>query len=126
MEVVDEREGIRDPWMAVEAGLVDHDTLWAAYRSNLELVMEPVWRLVESLDGKTVVTSDHGNLIGERGWPVPMRLYGHPTGVRLPGLVRVPWATVEGERREIEGEETTDNLADDGVVAERLEDLGYR
>lgn len=45
-------------------------------------------------DGTTVVTSDHGNHLGEFATPFPIRLYGHPEGIRTPELIRVPWLVV--------------------------------
>lgn len=125
-DLTDGRPGPRDPWMALEDGETTLDRLWVAYRENLEFAMETVWPLIDALDGKTVVTSDHGNLIGERGWPLPLKLYGHPTGVRLEGLVTVPWAVVDGERREVKTGETSREDTDADVVERRLEALGYR
>jgi hypothetical protein len=126
VDVAAQREGIYSPWQALEAGVVDLETVWRAYRSNLELVMEPVWDLLEAIEGRTVVTSDHGNLVGERGWPVPMKLYGHRAGVRLPGVVRVPWAVSAGDRRRIIQEETAAEPVDEDQLESRLEELGYR
>jgi hypothetical protein len=125
-DVIDGRTGPRDPWMALEEGETTLDRLWTAYRENLDLVMEEVWSLVNDLDGRTVITSDHGNLIGERGWPVPLKLYGHPTNVRLDGLVTVPWAVIDGERRTVTDEGTTIDQADMDTVENRLSDLGYK
>ena len=55
--------------------------------------------LIESLDGKTVVTSDHGNLFGRRLWPIPLQKYGHPPGLRFPELIEVPWHETPFENR---------------------------
>jgi hypothetical protein len=79
------------------------------------------------VDGRTVITSDHGNLVGERAWPVPVRLYGHPEGIRHPALVKVPWAVIEGDGRRAvvdEGVHAVTGEADE-VVEQRLRDLGY-
>lgn len=43
----------------------DPETLLEAYRENLDLVLEHVADLVDTLDGKTVVTADHGQLLGD-------------------------------------------------------------
>jgi hypothetical protein len=122
----DDRTGPRDPWMALEAGETSLDRLWESYRENLEIAMDEVWSLVEDLDGRTVITSDHGNLIGERGWPIPMKLYGHPTNVRLDGLVTVPWAVIDGKRRDITDEGTHYDTTDSETIEQRLQDLGYK
>jgi len=83
--------------------------------------------LLDELDGKSVVTSDHGNLFGERLWPIPIRRYGHPRGLRHPALIDVPWHEVPFEtRREITADppRSTEPVAGD-LIQRRLEDLGY-
>ena len=55
------------------------------------------------------------------------RRYGHPSGLRHPALVDVPWHEIPFEtRREVVAEppEGRDTVADD-VIQERLEHLGY-
>lgn len=116
-----------DPWDALEMGLVTREAVLEGYADNLSYVLEHVDGLLDELDGRTVVTSDHGNLLGERAWPFPVRLYGHPQGVRLPGLVRVPWAVVDdGDRREVvAGATRSESDYDREQLTERLRDLGY-
>lgn len=112
-----------------DEGGLDLDRVRAAYAENLDIVLEHVERLIDALDGTTVVSTDHGNLIGERLRPVPTRrLYGHPYGVYHPGLVKVPWLRVEGDqRREVTADPPrATETVDDAVTAERLEALGYR
>ena len=83
--------------------------------------------LAAAVDGRLVVTSDHGNMLGERTWPIPLRVYGHPTGVRNGELVEVPWAVRESDdRREItEGAVGATSESEEGIVSKRLEHLGY-
>lgn len=101
-----------------------------AYRANLELVLSEVSRLLEHVDGKTVITSDHGELLGERLPYVGIRDYGHPEGVYVPELLDVPWFEValqNGERRPIESDEPVETEdIDMTAVKEDLADLGYR
>lgn len=47
------------------------------HRENLAFVLEYVEEFVDEIDGRTVITADHGNLIGERGFPIPVKSYGH-------------------------------------------------
>jgi len=61
------------------------------YKSNLEYVFPYVKRLLQLLPGITVVTSDHGEAMGERATPLRIPIYGHPKGVRIPALIEVPW-----------------------------------
>lgn len=74
-----------DVWEGVMRGEVDAEGSIEAYKKNLEFVMPFVEELVEDLDGKSVITSDHGNLIGEGNF------YGHPRGYSSVGLRKVPW-----------------------------------
>jgi len=113
-------------WERLDAGAADEDQVWDAYEENLRIALPEVQRLVEALDGKTVVTSDHGNLFGERVSPLPIDIYGHPPGIADEELTAVPWVELPFEqRREIHGGETRSATTDDGDVEERLESLGY-
>lgn len=123
------RNGSPSIWSRLDLGeaTVDTDTVWKAYVENFELVCKHATELVAALDGKSVITSDHGNLFGERLWPIPVRRFGHPPGVRLPALVDVPWHELPfEERRDVVNEPPVerDSVADD-VVEERLKNLGY-
>lgn len=116
-----------DPWDALEMGVATREEVYAAYADNLQYALESVYDLLSDLDGRTVVTSDHGNLLGERAWPIPIKLYGHPKGVRHPDLVRVPWAVAEnGARRRIVAGDPEDAAEyDTEELNERLRQLGY-
>lgn len=105
------------------------EELWSMYLENLEYVLEHVDDLLESIHGKTVVTSDHGNYVGDRAFPVPVREYGHPRGLYDEAIIRVPWLEYEnGNRREIHAGESSQNSTDidSDTVANRLRHLGYR
>lgn len=70
-----------------------------AYVDNLRIVIPYVEMLLHQLRGKSVVTSDHGELFGEKVLEfVPIRVYGHGIG-RNPNLITVPWWTVTDEDR---------------------------
>lgn len=71
-------------WSFAEMGNLSHEEVEEAYRKNLEFVMPHVEELCDELDGKTIVTSDHGNLVGENG------LYGHPSNSEAQKLRKVP------------------------------------
>lgn len=108
---------------------IDLEMVWDAYNENLDIVLEHVETLLEELDGTTVITADHGNLVGERLSPIPTkRMYGHPYGVYHPNLVKVPWLRIDGdERRDVVAEPPrSTETADENVTEERLEALGYR
>lgn len=119
-----------DVWGQLMRGELDvsPETVREAIRDNLEAALPTVRSLMSDLEGRVVVTSDHGNLLGERARPVPVREWGHPPSVYTDELVTVPWLVHEsGERREVvEGDaEATEHAIDDATVEERLEKLGY-
>jgi hypothetical protein len=107
---------------------VERGDIWRIYEANLERALPHVEELMDALDGKTVVTADHGNMVGERAFPIPIREWGHPRGIYTKELVEVPWLIHEGgPRREIRAEAPTTRAeaVDDDVVADRLRNLGY-
>lgn len=115
-------------WDRLRDGEVSIDPVEAAYRENLELLFPHLQPLVSALTGRTVVTSDHGNLLGEPLRPFPFREFGHPSDVYAEGLLRVPWLMIEGDSRKevVAGSPARDDeraMTDD--AASRLEDLGY-
>lgn len=115
-----------DVWEALRAGIVDRDEVWDAYGRNLEYVMEEVDELLDTVSGKVVLSSDHGNLLGEITYPVPFREYGHPMHLAQPSLTTVPWAVDDGPRREII-EEGVSSETDAGSeeINSHLQALGY-
>jgi hypothetical protein len=120
-----------DVWGQLMTGKIDipRERVWAAYCSNLDRALPHIKDLLERISGKTVVTADHGNMIGERASPVPVREWGHPPGVYTCELVDVPWLEYEsGPRRTVRAEEPDadeDQDVETDVVVERLQDLGY-
>ncbi|SEO22771.1 hypothetical protein SAMN04487948_101208 [Halogranum amylolyticum] len=117
-------------WDLLQRGKVSERDVWDAYCENLRIVLPHVQRLVDELSGRTVVTSDHGNLVGEypSPCPVPLKMYGHPPGVYAESLVKVPWLVVDGERRRTVVAEANPTRGDDDSddeATERLRDLGY-
>lgn len=65
------------------------DELRRAYENNLRIVLKSLSDFVSKFAGKTIVTSDHGELLGEGDE------YSHPKGRYLPQLVEVPWLEVD-------------------------------
>ncbi|MFC6825965.1 hypothetical protein [Halopelagius fulvigenes] len=72
------------------------------YRENLELALDEVVPLLRDLRGRSVVTADHGMLLGERERPIPIRSYGHPSRLYVEEMVEVPWFVHDtGDRKDI-------------------------
>jgi hypothetical protein len=119
-------EGTHNEWAAVRRGELSAAAALAGYAETLRHGLDAALSLAETLPGRTVLTSDHGDLYGQRVRPLGLRLYGHPRRHRHPDLVEVPWAVLDGERRELVDEGTTSaSEIDETVVADRLEALGY-
>lgn len=107
-------------WERLQAGEASYEEVWEGYRQNLVYVLEHVAVLLDNVDAeRVVITSDHGNLLGEFG------LYDHPQYVPIPALKRVPWVVTSAE--DTGSYEPSEELADreTGSVREKLEALGY-
>ncbi len=59
------------------------------YEDNLKQVLDSVRQLVANISGKIIVTSDHGEALGEQG------VWGHESKSRIPVLFEVPWLEIE-------------------------------
>lgn len=110
----------RDVWEKLRDDDVSIDDVWEGYRENLVLGLDEVSELLANVDAeRVVITSDHGNAIGEWG------VYGHPPNLPLKNLRMVPWvettAQDSGERTPEEWR-TTDADVD---RKEQLSALGY-
>ena len=110
-------------WDAVKSGFVDINEVRQAYRDSLRIVMFHVDRLIKEFAGKTVVSADHGELLGEvyEG----ERQYGHPKHLDVPELRRVPWFEAPHEARLTITEGEPGEFEGLGSVKDRLRDLGY-
>jgi len=131
-EVISEGEDDNDlsVWNKLQFKLdgVTEDWVRAAYAENLELVLDEVEKLLDDVEGKIVVSADHGNLIGDWIGPIPCRGYGHPRHLHVEPLVKVPWFIIEnGSRRDVQPDAPLDvDKMDDETLEDRLSALGYR
>jgi len=119
--IKDQRE-IESLWHRTARGDLETDTVFRAYEENLEILMPHLTKLTNELEGKTVITSDHGNAFGEK------YIYGHPSGVHIDPLVQVPWLEINTNNRKTISE--TEELVSTGEsneekIESRLSDLGY-
>lgn len=115
------------PFERLQAGELSREEVWRAYRSNLEYALPSVEALMTDLPGLNVITSDHGNALGERAWPFPVRVYGHPLGIYTPALTEVPWQEYRnGERKAATAAPPVESdVRPEADVEERLRSLGY-
>lgn len=106
---------------AARMGYVSESELKRVYIENLNIVLKHVKKLINSLNGKIIITSDHGNYLGEKG------KFGHPKYEYSKELRQVPWLTIDSDSRPeiIEMEPIEDTNICDESVEKRLRDLGY-
>lgn len=76
-------------WEKTSKGKVKHEDTLEGYKANHRLLKDALQELSKILDKKTMVTADHGNLVGERGF------YGPPCRSKLEPLRKVPWDSLE-------------------------------
>jgi len=79
-------------WNAVKSGKVSLDVVKIGYRSTLTFVLNYIKQLLSKpiMHGKKVViTSDHGECLGEDG------IFFHPCKTNHPILRTVPWAEIQ-------------------------------
>lgn len=114
---VEKARGIGDgytitPWREAEKGKMDIADIWKAYRRNLEIVLSYALKLADKLDGKTVISSDHGNTFRRLPFPFPIRIAGHPPNIHISELIKVPWMVLDKIDRKniITGENEKDRI----------------
>lgn len=86
------------------------------YEDNLRKVLESVSRLIDELEGKIVVTADHGEALGEAG------IFGHRPETYIPVLVEVPWLVIEKPKKS-KGKETKAEKERVKAKVKKLKDL---
>jgi hypothetical protein len=118
----------KNPYSMLKNGEISREAIIQAYKENLDLVMKYAEDLLDELQGKTVVSADHGEMFGEWAWPIPRKAYQHPP-IMAKTLLEVPWLVmVDGTRKTISSESPVqqENLRDEEVVERRLKHLGYK
>ena len=106
-------------WQQARVGAIDVDELWDAYADNLRWVLDDVTdRLLPNVEGRVVLTADHGNAMGEWGE------WAHPPGALSPAVRKVPWVEVDAADTEtvIPDIRATES---DTEAEEQLKALGY-
>lgn len=107
---------------AAKKEIISNELLKEIYIENLHLVLEEVEALIENLNGKTIITADHGELLGESG------RYNHPQGRYDFELRKVPWLIIDNEnRRSItkESQAKQKNVTEKEIEGQ-LRALGYK
>jgi hypothetical protein len=120
-------EGIQI-WGAVKQRDVTIEEIRTAYTESLKIALESIEKLLGQLSGKSIVTSDHGEMLGERVFPFTTRVWGHMEGFDTPTLREVPWLVVDStDRRKINRSDPIESEVslNESEIAERLDALGY-
>lgn len=109
---------------AAKDGYLTPEQLRDVYRENLEFVLTYALELAESMEGKTVISADHGERLGSPASRLTPK-YGH--GGWAPEVMEVPWFELEHDgRKEVTRSTPVDSArADSDTVMEQLEHLGY-
>ena len=116
-------------FQAVREGNISQEEMERAYGETLEIALNSAETLVQQLDGKSVITSDHGEMLGERIIPRTRPLYGHYYHeLCTPQLRIVPWFEIDCNQRRkiIEQSPIGFEGNKDRVVNSQLEALGYK
>lgn len=107
-------------WAKLQRGELSREKVWKRYKATLRLVLDDVEVLLSNVDAERVlITSDHGNAMGER-W-----LYDHPAYICHPALRKVAWVFTSAKDKNTHTpqeykQDKTDTLED------QLQALGYR
>lgn len=126
---------------AARDGAVSQEGIRQTYEENVAYILSQIKEFAHRLKGKTVITSDHGTLLGEGVRPINEVLhsrwglrkrsyfdYGHYDYIRHPNLVTVPWLELEydNRRKTFNGENRKSYEMEEGIIEDQLESLGYR
>jgi len=116
-----------DDWTLMKNAGISDKMMAEAYEESLDLVLEHVEDLLDDISGKSVVTADHGELLGERA-PIFKKRYGHPGFLYNTHLRIVPWIESEcDERRTVTAETPVSReTVDSDLLDSRLGALGYK
>lgn len=117
-----QRKGNKPIWEHLRDGDISKTEVWEDYKNNLELALNEVSVLLNNVEfDNVVITSDHGNAMGENGF------YGHPYGVHDKYIRTVPWIEVGGttDNQTIKPKKS-DKKPDGKSVEEKLRALGYK
>lgn len=117
---------LEDVWTRLRWRELSRDDVWSAYKDTLCLVLDQLRILTDNIEGDLVITSDHGNAMGEH-W-----MYGHPMYAPHDVLREVPWcrtAATDTGRYEVDESLAADaadpSRADTPGRKEQLAALGY-
>ena len=87
-------------WDLVIENRIPLEIVKKAYRENLRIALKYVEPLVRKMDGKIIITSDHGEAFGEPLSKIlPIKVYGHPERASIEILRKVPWFIIQKPKK---------------------------
>jgi hypothetical protein len=113
----------------VAKGVIPTSVARKAYRETLAMALEEVGSLAEMVNGKVVISADHGEHFGEEPYKLLGPLYEHYRNPRTVELCKVPWFILDtgGSRRKIvSGEPNQEPVMSGRVIENQLKALGYQ
>jgi hypothetical protein len=121
-----ENEDFPGMFKLYECDLIRQETLKESYVETIMEIEVEVQKIANNLNGKTVVSSDHGENLGEIQHGMMQLRHGNPT----PECRYVPWLEMDyNQRREITEDPPTGSRRtnmDDEEIDRRLSALGYK
>lgn len=119
--------GCHSPWH-IKRNDVSPAEFVQAYLETLYCVLSVTLDLAADLNGKSVISADHGELFGERVSPIPIACYGHPWGCfTVEELMTVPWLDLPAnDRKDVSADTPRRQSPTAGTSVEgQLSKLGY-
>jgi hypothetical protein len=118
---------------AAKKGVITADELIEVYIENLEIVLEYAYRLSDKMEGKTVLTADHGEMLGENKHLLVSDMrgleqnFGHGRNIYTEELRQVPWIVLDSDiRKEVTKADKIENSEEiDSNIEDQLRALGY-
>ena len=112
-------------WDQVNFGKMPVKKIMKAYEENLILVLKEVDDLIKKLNGRIIITADHGTSFGK--W----NIYKHPRFIRTKDLKEIPWMIIEKNKKnkiktpKKESYPKKKREINEIKIKERLASLGY-
>ena len=119
---------VERPWRGMyhmfKSGVIEKEVLRESYRETIQIIEQEVETVLPYLQGRTVITSDHGENLGEKQHGMTLHSHGHPSKeCRI-----VPWLVIDSDERKTvnDDEPEQDQVLSDIELNQRLEYLGYK
>jgi len=104
--------------------IINRNIHFKLYKNNLKLALPYVEKLIDLLPGKTIVTADHGEAIGDIFHPLfPIRIYGHNKYLRIPIITHVPWLSINGTEKDLNKKR---ELKEKSIISKKIKNLKMR